>query len=416
MKKMITMVVACVCALALIFTLAGCSISGSNTANETSGKGAVCYVIANTANSQGLNMNSPLVQDTVYSTVRNYGYISVVNVDGSPEVVLANSFDIDEKYKTASKEKLDMDARSKATNLIASMQNIVANDPEADYMEALRLAVRSMSSLEGYDSKTIIVLGTGLGTSGTLDFRNNLLSAEPEAIVDILREKEEVPDFTGMTVYWQQMGDVAAPQQTLTSAQRNRLQEIYGSLVEAGGGTFEYNDIMANPVNENAEYPMVTPVDLPADTPIYFEPEALETDEAANVFKEPVVLSEEQVTFVGDKWEYLYPDEAVKTLQPIADYLMHNQVTILLCGTTAGDEDSEYTLTLSKNRAETVKNTLTELGVDADRIIVVGLGSHDPWHVYGVGYEGTAASGNRKVVLLDASTETAQSILNQSNQ
>ena len=67
---------------------------------------------------------------------------------------------------------------------------------------------------------------------------------------------------------------------------------------------------------------------------------------------------------------------------------------------------------LSSQRAETVKGSLTELGADADRILTVGLGSvNDPWHIWGVGYNEAASADNRKVVLLDASSETAVSIL-----
>lgn len=408
MKKVITLIMVCAMALVTVIGLTGCTSGNNETSAE---KAAVCYVLANTANSQGLNLNSPMVQDTVYDTVRNYGYISVVNADGVPDIVFASSFDIDDKYKSASPDKLDMDARSKTTNLITGMQGVIATDPEVDYLEALRLAVRSMASLEGYDSKTIVVIGTGLSTTGVLDFQNNLISAEPATVVELLKEKSEIPDFSGMTVYWQQMGDVAAPQASLTAAQRNKLQQIYGGIVEAGGGTFVYNDIIANPVNAGISYPAVTPVELPADTPISFEPEVFESATEEDVLPEPIVLTEEQVTFIGDKAEYLYPDEAVSVLKPIADYLAGNRVTILLCGTTAGDGNSDFTMKLSKERAEAVKQTLIELGVDPDRIIAVGLGSSDPWHIYGVGYEGTAASSNRKVVLLDASSETAQEIL-----
>ena len=134
-----------------------------------------------------------------------------------------------------------------------------------------------------------------------------------------------------------------------------------------------------------------------------------------NVFEEPVILSEDQVVFIGDKAEYLHPEEAMRTLQPIAEYLIqHPSISILLAGTTAGDKDSDYTMTLSLSRAETVKSTLVELGVDEGRIIAVGLGStNDPWHIWSAGYDGAAASSNRKVVLLDATSETAISILNQ---
>ena len=293
------------------------------------------------------------------------------------------------------------------------MENEVANDAQVDYLEGLRIAVRSLNSLEGYNSKTIVVIGTGLSTQGTLNFQNNLLSAEPEAVLDLLEEKNEIPDLTGMTVVWQQLGDVAAPQQSLTQSQKARLQEIWGGIVERGGGFFVYNDIMANPVDTEVSFPEVDTVDLPEETPVKFD-EAMLDEENESLLEEPVMLTEEQVCFVPDKSEYLDEDAALETIKPIADYLaQNNQITILLAGTTAGDEDSAYTMALSHERADAVKASLVALGVDESRIIAVGLGSSDPWHVSGAGYEGSIASSNRKVVLLDASSEQAKDIMNE---
>ena len=407
MKKIISIILMLACVITLVSTLAGCSGNGVKAPAE---KAAVCYVIANTANSKGLNFNSPLVQDTVYSTVRNYGFIAVVNADGKPEIVHAASYDLEDKYKSASKEKLDMDARSKATNIILSMQSIMADDPEVDYLESLRLAVRTLSSLEGYDSKTIVLMGTGLSTTGVMNFSNNLISAEPEMVINLLNEKSEIPDFKGITVYSQQLGDVAAPQQELTSAQRIKLEKIYGGIVETGGGIFVYNEIIANPVDDTTQYPSVTPVKLPSDAPISFEEVVFEEE---NIFEEPIFLTEEKIGFVADKDILLNPTEASETLRPVAEYLAsHPSISIVLAGTTAGDSDSDFTMTLSKQRAEAVKDALIDLGVSADRIITLGLGSEkDPWHVYNAGYDGAAAAGNRKVVLLDASSERAASIL-----
>ena len=357
-----------------------------------------------------MNFNSPLIQDTVYSTVRNYGFIAVVNADGNPEIVHASSYDLEDKYKSASKEKLDMDARSKATNIILSMQSMIADDPEVDYLESLRLAVRTLSSLDGYESKTIIFMGTGLSTAGVMNFSNNLISAEPETIVNLLNEKSEIPDFSGMTVYSQQLGDVASPQQELTSAQRIKLEKIYGGIVEKGGGKFVYNEIIANPVDETKHYPSVTPVKLPIDTPIEFDDVEFEED---NVLDEPIILTEEKIGFVADKAVFLDSEKANDILHPISEYLKSQPtVSIVLAGTTAGDTDSGFSLTLSKQRAEAVKNVLVEFGIEADRIVTVGLGSEkDPWHVKNAGYEGAAASSNRKVVVLDATSERAVSIL-----
>ena len=411
MRKRFAAILTIICLAVSAVGLTGC---GSQTSvAEEGGMNAVCYAIAPTANSQGLNMSSPLVQDTIYDTILNYGYVSVVVVDGESEMVATDSYDIDAQYKKASKDKLKTDARAKATNLITYMEGQVANDAQVDYLEGLRMAVRSLSSLKGYDSKTIVVIGTGLSTQGTLNFQNNLLSVEPEAVLDQLEEKDEIPDFTGITVVWQQMGDVALPQQDLSQTQRKRLQEIWGGIVERGGGTFVYNDIMANPVDTEVTYPDVDTVELPAETPVDFDAAMFDTGDES-LLGEPVMLTEEQVSFVPDKATYLDEDEAVATIQPIADYLLeHEQITVLLAGTTAGDEDSDYTMTLSQKRADAVRSTLVQLGVDESRIVTMGLGSSDPWHVYGAGYEGSIASGNRKVVLLDASSDTAKEILSE---
>ena len=410
-KKRFAAILTIICLAVSAVGFTGC---GSRTsAEEESGMDAVCYAIAPTANSQGLNFNSPLVQDTIFDTILDYGYVSVVLVDGKPELIAADSYDIDDQYKKASKNILKTDARAKATALINYMEDQIANNAQVDYLEGLRMAVRSLSSLKGYDSKTIVVIGTGLSTQGTLNFKNNLLSVEPEDVLDQLEEKDEIPDFTGITVVWQQMGDVASPQQDLSQTQRKRLQEIWGGVVERGGGTFEYDDIMANPVNTQASYPTVDTVDLPTETPVDFDAAMFDTEDESPL-EEPVMLTEEQVSFVPDKSIYLNEKKAMETIQPIADYLAaHKQITVLLAGTTAGDQDSDYTMTLSQKRADAVKNSLIQLGVDESRIVAVGLGSNDPWHVYGAGFEGSIASGNRKVVLLDASSDTAQKILSE---
>ena len=170
---------------------------------------------------------------------------------------------------------------------------------------------------------------------------------------------------------------------------------------------------MANPVDTEVSYPSVDIVELPAETPIGFDEAMIDTADKS-LLEEPVMFTEERVSFVPDQATYLDEEKAMATIQPISDYLMeHDQITILLAGTTAGDEDSDYTMTLSQERADAVRNTLIQMGVDESRIVTIGLGSSDPWHVYGAGYEGSIASGNRKVVLLDASSDTAKEILSE---
>lgn len=400
---------------AVLIGLTGC---GNNTVTidtaEVS-KPAVAYMMANTACAKTVDSSAPIVQDTMIECAENYGYSFIVRVDGSPELVSAESLDIDEQYKNASRERLSRDARNRATNLLAVLDEVSAVYPEVDYLEGLRCAGASLRSLDSsYTSRSIICCGTGLGTTGYLNFTNNLLSAEPEVIVEMLREREALPDLNDITVYWLGMGQVAAPQEKLTPKQVKNLENIWKAVVEASGGEFVPNEYITvtSETGQSAELPSVSTVEIPSDRPIVFEPEVLDmVEEAVSVFEEPVVLGESQ--FVCDEATYLHPEVAVETIRPIAEYLIaHDSVNLLLIGSTAGDVTNDSTLRLSQDRADAVRNTLVELGVAAERITTVGMGSDDPWHISGAGYDGPVASSNRKVVLIDASSEQAVEIMN----
>lgn len=409
------------CALVMVATviimgLTGCGNDGKNNSTKSvSSKPAVAYMIAHTANAKQTDSSAPMLQDTMIDCAENYGYSFIVRVDGEPELVSGENLDIDTQFKNASKERLKIDARNKATNLLSVLDEVTAVYPEVDYLEGLRCAAASLRSLDdSYTSRTIICCGTGLGTTGYLDFKNNLLSAEPQVIVEMLEEREALPDLTGMTVYWLGMGQVTAPQEKLTPKQTKNLEAIWKAVVEAAGGEFVPNDYITvvDEIEQKDELPSVSVVDIPADKPFVFNPEVLEEKED-NAFEEPVMLGESQVEFIGDEANYLSPDDAVETIRPIAEYLVkHDSINILLVGSTAGDVTDESTIRLSKERADTVKNTLVEFGIDTNRITTIGMGSDDPWHIKDAGYDGPVASSNRKVVLIDSRTDQAQVLIN----
>lgn len=418
-KKMMNIVLIAMLSAALL-GLTGCGVNKDAGSTETVeiSKPAVAYVIARTANSKPTDSSAPMLQDTMIDCAENYGYSFIVRVDGDPELVSAENLDIDAQFKNASKERLKRDACNKANNLLQVLDSVTAVYPEVDYLEGLRCAAASLRSLDdSYTSRSIICCGTGLGTQGYMDFQNNLLSAEPQVIVEMLKEREALPDLSGITVYWLGMGQVAAPQEKLTPKQSKNLESIWKAVIEAAGGEFVPNEYItvSGDMNEADELPSVSVVDVPSEKPWVFEPEVLEQTEPEedNAFEEPVALGESQVEFVGDKSEYLHPEIAVETIRPIAEYLVeHDSVPLLLIGSTAGDITNESTLSLSADRAEAVKRTLVELGVDGSRISTIGMGSDDPWHVKDAGYDGPVASSNRKVVLIDARTELAGELMN----
>ena len=385
--------------------LTGC-VQPTSAERPTGQTKSVALLLGNHSCSKGLNLNSKDVVDHVTEAVRTYGLVAVISIDGNPDVKLANLYDIPEQYKQASAAKLQADADSKTKGLLASLSEVKADDPEVDTLEAIQLAVRTLGSSPEGSEKNIVIVDTGLSTTGLLDFRNNVITGSPSAIAEELYVKNAVPDMTGIHVIWLQLGDVAYPQQDLSPKQTSQLKEIWQAVIERGGGTFVYSNALSN--NDIAEnLPEVSVVNLQEEAAVMVP---IET--AAINFDEPQFLSEEQIRFIPDSADYLDPVEAETCISPIAEYMNRNlDLKILLAGTTAGDDNDSYTINLSKARADTVKNTMIAFGVTPERIYTIGLGSSDPWHIYGVGVDSDLASQNRKVVIMDASSQMAMKLL-----
>lgn len=410
-KKLIALISCMVTLLSL--TACGAATTDGTGENEKNTKTAVAYVITNTANSKQVDIHNPIVQDTMLECASNFGYVFGIRVDGQPELVFADDMDIDERFKKASKERLKLDAQNKSTEELEKIKKITAVEPEVDFLEGLRLASSSLHGLDDtYTSKVIVCNGSGLQTTGILDFTNNIICAKPETIVDSLKMQEALPDLTGLTVYWTGIAEVESPQSKLSPKQSKNLQAIWKAVIEVSGGEFKSNTYAGveetDEDNVSNELPSVSVVNIETEPPV-----CLDSEEIEESFETPVMLDEQQIGFKGDSAEYSNPDKASDTIRPIAESLSNNPtLNVLLVGTTAGDQNGSNSIDLSQKRADAVKETLVQFGVDSSRITTKGLGSDNPWHIKNVGYEGSMAEQNRSVVILDAASEQAQLIIN----
>lgn len=406
MKRLIAIILG----ITIIFSTSICFTA----CGEKHAKNAVCFIICNTANSKGINFEG--ADKVIYDAVRYEGSVIFINGDGEPQVVFSKSFELDKRFKNASGTKLDADARTRADEVVGLLDQVVAAAPEIDCHKAFIEAVKALKSMgDDYDSKHIYFYGTGVTTAGIVNYTDNLICAEPEKIVEHLKEKEEIPDFSGIEVHFA-MIETAEPQKTPTTEQTNKIKGFYEGYVNAGGGKFTEVTVVSLPVNKDIEYPAVTPVDFPDFEPLTFEDASKTAEKPEEVFTEPVSLGETEVAFVPDQATYLYPDAAIDNITPIAEKLKeYTDINILLIGCTAGDTAGEEALTLSKNRAEAVKNTLIELGIPAERIQTVGTACNNPWHIEGLSYEDPLSAQNRKVVILDVTSDNAKEVLNSLN-
>lgn len=374
---------------------------------------SVAIIVGSHANSRQLNFSNEIVVNAVKQAIASYGLVSVICADGNPDLISSNLYDIPDAYKQASAQKLQNDATKKASELLSSLTTVMADDEEVDLLESLRLAVRSLSVAPSGSQKRIEVIDAGISTTGLLNFNDVDIAAEPEKIAQYFADLQAIPNFDGIIVSWHQLGDTADPQEKLSPEQRNRLVSVWQSIVEKTGGTFEPSSIVANPGDFNAdEMPFVSAIEFAKIT----TPVLPKADVTPQII-EPVIFTEEQVHFVGDKAVYVNDAEAEAAIKPTAEFMLaHPDFTALLIGTTAGNTSSDYTYKLSHDRADKVKETLMKLGVPEERILTIGLASSDPWHIPDTDNNGklneSNAMQNRKVVLLDATSEMAQKILN----
>lgn len=388
--------------------LTGCA--GEVSAVADNPPKALAILVGNHQCSKELNLNSPLILDEVVDTIAKFGFVSVISVDGTPSLITADSYDIPDQYKKAAPTKLHADAENKAHNLMMQISGVKADDPEVDTLEAIRIAVRSFASAPERAQKTIIIVDTGWSTTGLMNFGNNLINAEPEAIADMLLEKQAIPNLEGITIVWQQLEDVASPQQELSPSQSLALEATWRAVIESGGGTFICSETVPNSGVIGDGLPGVSTIELQEESPVFFDEEII--SKAGMSFEEPVIFGEEKIRFKGDSNEYDNPTSAKASIEPVAEYMVENpEFNLLLIGTTAGDDDSEFAQELSYERANAVRTSLVDMGIDDERIKVIGQGSHDKWHIYGAGTTGELAAQNRKVVMMDLDTDDAVAIV-----
>ena len=385
------------CAALVISPLTACG------EQKSAGKPLALSIVAgNHANTRLPNLNGPAVKNLVNQVVVNGGTIDFVGVDGDPED--ASEYGIKPPSTGGlSTTKQQQIIAEETSQLLAYASSLKAKTPEVDTMAALQTACRSLAAAAP-DNRHILVLDSGLCTTGTMDFtKSDFLNADPKAVADSLAAKDEIPDFSGVAVTWIGCGDTALPQRALTRPQQDRLKALWKAVIEKGKGTADMKDDLPGSAASPAGYPKVSGVSL--------------LSEAADGFdgKGIVAFSEKQIRFIADTARYADPEAAKQALAPVSAYMKQNpSFSALLVGTTAGDGDEAYCLKLSTERAEAVRGTLAGSGVSAARVRTLGMGYKGPWHIPdtdGGKLIEPLASQNRKVLVMSASSDEASRLL-----
>ena len=343
-------------------------------------------------------VQSSTVTELLRECTATFGSVTVIVNDGQPYV--AASYDISAPEKKISGSKQDDIASAQAQQILSVLAQSKAEAPEVDTLAAITLAARSLDGKSG--TKVLLVLDSGLATTGYIDFTQGLLDVDSSSIVDYLGAEEALPDLSGISIVWVGLGDVAGEQDAPTSKNLSALQTIWSDVLTAAGAlsvSFA-SDLPTGTVEETLPY--VTPVEILGGNPPEWD------------LTSPLVLDENKILFLPDSAEFSDQAAARTTLEPIAESMLAQpEFNLLIAGTTATVGTNESCIALSQARAEAVKSLLVSLGVSEERIETVGLGYDHEYHLDDINSDGTLnnnAASNRAVILFDASSSEARAL------
>ncbi|MFN2497054.1 MAG: OmpA family protein [Pseudonocardiaceae bacterium] len=363
--------------VASLALLAGC---GGGSGGGQGEPGALAVIVGAHSNMVAPSLINA-VQDEIDTASDLGSPVTVIVPDGAPTASAPLDLAIPNDNPLYKQDQI-----AQLTNLIDGVR---ADTPEVDLLAAMALAGRSVADAAG--PRTIIVIDSGLQTSGALRFQDQngaLLDANPSEVVDLLRRTQQLPDLAGTRVVFTGLGDTAPPQPTLSQPARAVLVDLWTAIVEAAGGTAEIK-----------EAPLPSTRTLDGLPPVSIVPVAVRS-----VGPPPsvTVLRDGTVGFLPDQAVFRDPGQARAVL---ADYAreIQNGKRAVLTGTTSSAGTPEGRLRLSRDRAGAVRDLLISLGAPAARMEARGVGSDFPGYVPDRDSQGNldplAAAQNRQVII-----------------
>ena len=268
-----------------------------------------------------------------------------------------------------------------------------AQTGEVDLLSALNNAANELRAHNNGSKMVINVVSSGLNSTGLLVGSSDLVNADANDIASQLANMGALANFADITVHFYGLGQ-SSGEQVIPNSVAAKLQSLYPTLVEAGGGVAIVEPDVLTRLNCDSELPNVSTVDFAQDSLTFPH---LERNQSAQV-----VLNETVLAFVGDSAEFIDPDKATATLAELASTIMDNHgATVLVEGYTAASPafSSDELVDLSQRRAEAVREALVAAGVSPGFIEAIGHGDEGATSMDTGVFSESAAKNDRRVVV-----------------
>ncbi len=315
------------------------------------------------------NQPAPVLPGEVQTLLRKVSYgggkVTVVRVDGDPKSVGDATF----RSSAQNEIKWTSDLQNFEQSLSTIISDLRAAKAEANPLEGIALASAAAGA-----GGTVVLLDSGLQTLPPLDFRRaGMIDSDPKELVDFLQTHKQLPKMEGQALVLAGIGNVAEPQQSLDTARRANLLEIWREIGTRAGARC----VGALPNLVRGEgltgVPAVGTVAIPA-------PPVPPTGCVPSVLPDAG-----SVKFRPDSSQFVDEAEAAKTLRTYTDRIVSQKLTVKLTGTTSsagfGGKQTEGKLKLSRERAEAVRRVLVAQGVPEGDVTAAGAGMEFPGFV-----------------------------------
>ena len=395
--------------VALCALCAALALFASGCSDEDTAPSSVAIVASNVSNQEVYPYE--LLGAALTETASTGGWVDVLIADGHPRTVLEGGVQSAAASSTAAQVRATQ-AQAIAEAFVNEAADAQAQCAETDVLGGLSAAAASLAQAPG--SHTVHLFSSLLSTAGVVNLAEHPEWVSAPAGSDITSEelharvveqlKPLLPDMSCVSkvvIYGAGVtaGDQAAP----NTAQTNDLKDLWSQILTAPlsgketEGTYPVSVVELPQVTVDVEIPQA-----PEPEP---DPEP-EPEPAA----EPVAVvnfDDTTVPFVPDTAELANPDAARQAVAELASTMANYPTsTVTLVGSTAGCPWREdHGVPLGLERAQAVAKMLTDAGVGAERITVIGLGDQSNdlvKHVPDILADGTqdkdAAQQNRRVV------------------
>lgn len=342
--------------------LTGCAAANSNEPECTPAPGLV-IIAAVHQNTQAPSVPATL-GCTLEATIAAEKPVVVIEVDGTPDKLLGEIFEI----TTANKDARREDIAAATAYVVNTINAATADSDGSDLLTAIRTGADQARALGAPDAH-MIVIDSGLPDRGALNMTlPGMLAANPTEVADFLTATGSLPDLSGLTIELVSFGYVTDPQEPLTVATQGNTVAIWTTVLEAAGATVTVTPLARTGqgpdtphTTRTVEVPKDPEPNLPPDEPV--EPETI-------VYDDTTALG-----FYPDSTALRDPSTATHELTPLAQWLTTDPIhTVHIVGTTASAGTPNGRAQLSLARADTIKALLISLGVHPDQITTEGAG------------------------------------------